>query len=187
MAIILDHLSSKFRKLSAVQTQNALNALGISNERFIIGDRSSSLYEAGMFSNDNHINHYWLRRSDRDIEYFTQTQSVDFSPLAIPFFFQDFGISKSVALDQLIQLKEIRKKINLRYPTITFDVTDTLSDQPSEGYFIQPTMDVINVFYAERGTVRLLGWTTLPWIAGLAVAWFENYKRIPWSDFLPAT
>lgn len=186
MAIIFEHMPSKFRKISATQMENVLTALGIDGGRFIIGDRDPSLYEAGMFSDENHTNHYWLRKGAMAIEYFTQAPSTDFSSLAIPFFFQDFAITMSIALDESIQLDEIRRKINFKYPGIIFHLTDTITIPVDEGYVIQRTSDVINILYTERGNVRLLGWTTLPWFAGLAVAWFENYKRIPWTDFLPS-
>lgn len=184
MAIDLKNMPSIFRARSAVQTQAVLVNLGIEDERFVICGSfpKESRSEAGVFCDKEYFNHYWLRHDNSYVEYFIQNPSIDFSPLAIPFFVDDFGINRSILLDMSISLETIRTQIYSRFPRISINIASVALPTPDEGFFIQLIGSDIRVVYAERGNCRFLGKTRYPWSAGLAVAWFNNYKAINWSD-----
>lgn len=180
MAINIEHMASKNRAYSAIQMQKRLISLGVSQDQFILGGRGESYagYTIGVFSDETHNNHYWVKLYSEIIEYFLQPPSIDFSPIAILFFTDDFHISMDTALDETASLNHVKSIIMDVSAIKLCQVNFNNGTPPDEGYFIRQTNDSFDIYYAERGNQRLLGSTPYPWIAGLTIAWFKNYKAL---------
>ncbi len=185
MTIKFEVGTNKFLVRSAERLQGALIFMGVEKESFILGGKSCNNKEAkaGFFWDETNQNHYWLINEYKVVEYLIEPPSASFSPVAIPFFLDDFGIDKDTLLNTMTSLESVRYNINKLYNNISFLIKNSNVISPDEGYFVVPHDDWIDIFYTERGADRLLAKTQYPWVVGLSLAWYENYKKIPWAKF----
>jgi hypothetical protein len=181
MTVKSSNLPSKFKVVSAHATEKALAGAGIASNRFVIGDDgvAASGFEVGVRCTPDGHNHYWLREQAAVIEYLDQWPTINFSPVGVPFFIGDFGLSEGELVDRNVSLQDVRQRLLKRQ--INLNVMSAGKTAPDEGYYLVHRTPRIGVFFAERGTSRELAVTAFPWVAGLAVAWIENYKKLDYQ------
>jgi hypothetical protein len=181
VTINAQNLSSKFKVESASAFEKALSHTGLAVDRFIIGrdGATGSGFEAGVYCTPDGHNHYWLRNEGTLVEYLDQWPSTDFSAVAIPFFLADFRLTQVELLDRSARLQDVQQQLRTMQLAVT--VMGPGTAMPDEGYYLVSRATRISMYFTERGQSRQLAETTFPWVAGLFVAWIENYKKLRYS------
>jgi hypothetical protein len=185
MTINTDRLTDHVRRQIAKRLEAAFAAMNIQPSRFIIGDnyKPNQQFEAGVFEDEQQNNHYWLIRGNGYHEYLIENSRSGVEPIGIPFFSSDFGITNEQMLNQSVALQDVRRTTTSVAVHTSFTIVDSNENKPYEGYYVKSDGNWTHIFYTERGVDRWLGKTEYPWVVGMMLAWYDNYKNIRWSIF----
>jgi hypothetical protein len=167
----------------AIQIESFFKSIGMSeNDVFVSDIEKSNSFKLMAIIGEKGTSYYF---DNGLISYLETNEGFRCSPLCIPVFHKEFGIDIKEVFNSNADISHVRDIIEAKSPKSHFSYSYSEDPNIDEGIMIVKQGADYVIKYTERGEIRVLAHTPYPWIAGMYLAWTDNFMNIDWFQFWP--